>query len=258
MSYKNPEVAKAARQLKAKLAKLEDKRAILRAPELKALFDRLKTLPPAKRASFGREVNQLKVELEKQIHKTVTSNLSPVTLIDVTAPFDVNVPPDQRPGLLSASQGSRHPLSTELDRILDIFYRMGFTAVESRELDDDYHMFESLNFPLGHPARDEWDTFVTDEGLIAPAHTSTMQNRVLKKYKANLSKGGQIAVVIPGRTFRNEDVDASHEHTLHQLEGVYVGQNVHAGNLIATLKTFLETYYDKAIEIKIQPFYFPF
>ncbi|MBI4034558.1 hypothetical protein HY380_01520 [Candidatus Saccharibacteria bacterium] len=258
MSYRNPEVAKAARQLKAKLSKLEDKRAIFRAPELKALFDRLKTLPPAKRASFGKEINGLKNELGVLVETSQVSKVQDLRSIDVTAPFDINVPSDQRPGLLPAGQGSRHPLMTELENILDIFYRMGFTAVESRELDDDYHMFGSLNFPAEHPARDDYDTFVTDEGLIAPAHTSTMQNRVLKAHKKALESGQPIAVIIPGRTFRNEDVDASHEHTLHQIEGVFVGEGIHAGHLIATLKAFLEEYYGRQLEVKIQPFYFPF
>lgn len=255
MEYKIPEVAKAAKLLKSKFAKLDDKRSILRSPELQALFDVLKTLPPAKRASFGQEVNQLKAELESLLASPESTDKKQPS-IDVTAPFDTNV--KIKPQLLPAEQGSQHVLMSELDHILDIFYRMGFTAVESRELDDDYHMFESLNFPPNHPARDDWDTFVTDEGLIAPAHTSTMQNRILKQLKPELEAGRAIAAVIPGRTFRNEDVDASHEHTLHQLEGVYVDEGINAGHLIATLKAFLEEYYGKTIEIKIQPFYFPF
>jgi phenylalanyl-tRNA synthetase alpha chain len=174
------------------------------------------------------------------------------------------VPQEQRPQTLLAEMGSQHPLMTELKIVLDIFYRMGFTAVESRELDDDYHMFSSLNFPQDHPARDDYDTFMTtqtdtnNKQFIAPAHTSTMQNRVLKKYKANLEKNTAIAVVIPGRVFRNEDLDARHEHTFYQLEGVYVDKGINAGHLIATLKTFLQEYYGKKLEVKTQPFYFPF
>lgn len=259
MEYKNPQIKEAAKQLLTKLEKLEDKRSIMRSSELVALYDEIKTLPAGKlRAEFGQEVNKLKQELEKLIQESVTSHLLPVTSIDITAPFDINVPAAKRPGLLSDDMGSRHPLISEMHLILDIFYRMGFTAVESREIDDDYHMFTSLNFPEDHPARDDYDTFVTDEGLIAPAHTSTMQNRVLKKYKSQLEAGEAIAVVIPDRVFRNEDLDPRHEHTFYQLEGVYVGEGVHAGNLIATLKTFLEEYYGKELEVKTQPFYFPF
>lgn len=236
----------------------------LKAIELKALFDELKTLPPAERPVFGKELNQLKQELERAAAETLGAQQDTRAPIDVTAPFDVNTPADQRPQVLNAAQGSKHPLMRELETVLDIFYRMGFTAVESRELDDDYHMFTSLNFPEGHPARDDYDTFMTVEKdangkqYIAPAHTSTMQNRVLQQYKADLEAGKPIAVVIPGRVFRNEDLDARHEHTFYQLEGVYVGKGVHAGNLIATLKTFLQEYYGKELEVKTQPFYFPF
>jgi phenylalanyl-tRNA synthetase alpha chain len=135
---------------------------------------------------------------------------------------------------------------------------MGFVVEESRQIDDDYHMFESLNFPQGHPARDDWDTFMTDEGLIAPAHTSTMQNRVMKKYSSNLETGEPIAVLVPGRTFRNEDLDARHEHTFHQVEGVYVGEEIQVGHLVGTMKTFLQDYFGKVVDVKITPFYFPF
>ena len=258
MEYQNPKVAEIAAQLKAKLEKSDDKRAILRAPELAALYDHLKTLPAGQpRADFGKEVNQLKQELEL-LAKDQSSEAMKLEPIDITAPFDVNVSADKRPDLLPAEYSSRHPLTTELNIILDIFLRMGFRAVESRQLDDDYHMFSSLNFPPDHPARDDYDTFVTDEGLIAPAHTSTMQNRVMKEYKKDLAAGEAIRAVIPGRVFRNDELDARHEHTFYQLEGVYIDKNINAGNLIATLKTFFQEYFQKEIKVKTQPFYFPF
>lgn len=263
MNYSNPRIAEVAAQLKDRLSTLSDKSDILKAVELKALFAEIPTLPADQRGAFGKEINQLRGELERLVaeHKEQTEALPP---IDVTAPFDTNTPADKRPGLLDAEHGNVHPLKAELKTVLDIFYRMGFTAVESRQLDDDYHMFETLNFPEGHPARDDYDTFMTvetdDKGrqLIAPAHTSTMQNRVLQKHKADLEKGRPISVVLPGRVFRNEDLDARHEHTFYQLEGVYVDKGVHAGHLIATFKTFLEEYYQQAMELKLQPFYFPF
>ena len=243
-----------ATALKQQLEETDNKAAVLRAPELKALAAEIPLLKPEQRSSFGKELNQLKAELEKLVSAAndVEETLEP---IDVTAPLDVNA---AEPSLLPAENGSRHPLMTELDKIIDIFARMGFVAVESRQLDDDYHMFETLNFPEGHPARDDYDTFMTTDGLIAPAHTSTMQNRVLKANRSVLESGKPIAAVIPGRVFRNEDLDARHEHTFYQLEGVYVGTGVHAGNLIATLKTFLEEYYEQTLEVRTQPFYFPF
>ncbi len=263
MSYQNQQIADVATLLKNRFGELENKADILKAVELRALYGQLPTLPQEQRSEFGQAINALKAELERLVaeHEEAAEALPP---IDITAPFDVNVPADKRPALLPSENGTVHPLSRELETVLDIFYRMGFTAVESRELDDDWHMFSSLNFPEGHPARDDYDTFMTKETdkngnrLIAPAHTSTMQNRVLQKYKGNLENGKPIAVLLPGRVFRNEDLDARHEHTFHQFEGVYVDKGIHAGNLLATFKTFLSEYYQQDIEIKSQPFYFPF
>lgn len=254
MAYQNSEVAVVADSLLGLVA--EQGAAVLKAPELKALYERIKTLPPEERGAFGKEVNQLKQELDREIAALDETKQETVTPIDVTAPWDVNS--KKRPALLATTLGSQHPLMTELNYIVDIFYRMGFEAVESRQIDDDYHMFESLNFPEGHPARDDYDTFMTDEGLIAPAHTSTMQNRVLKAFKKNLENGQPIAAVIPGRVFRNEDIDVTHEHTFYQFEGVYVNKGVHVGNLVATLRAFMSEYFGQELRAKIQPFYFPF
>lgn len=257
MSYQNQKIADAATLLKKRLIKLQDKSEILKAVELKALYAEIPSLPADQRGKFGKEINALKAELEELVSQAHNSELTTLDSIDVTAPFDVNTAA-QHPSLLPAEHGSVHPLMREMNSVLDIFARMGFAAVESRQIDDDYHMFETLNFPEGHPARDDYDTFMTEEGLIAPAHTSTMQNRVLKANKDKLKNDEPIAVVIPGRVFRNEDLDARHEHTFHQLEGVYVDKGIHAGNLIAVLQTFFETYYGKKMEVKTQPYYFPF
>jgi phenylalanyl-tRNA synthetase alpha chain len=263
MNYENFRIAEVAGQLKARLAGLQDKSEILKAAELRALYAEIPTLPAEERGAFGKELNQLKNELGQMVaqHQEAAKVLPN---IDITAPFDLNIPADKRPELLGADQGSQHPLTAEFAKVLGIFYRMGFTAIESRELDDDWHMFTSLNFAEGHPARDDYDTFMTTQAdkngqpFIAPAHTSTMQNRVLAKFKPNLENGQPIAVLLPGRVFRNEDLDARHEHTFYQFEGVYVDKGIHAGNLMATFKTFLSEYYNQDIEIKSQPFYFPF
>ena len=205
----NSHIAQAAEVLKKKFDELSDKRDILKAPELRDLYTKIKDVAPEQRPAFGKAINELKEEIMAMVagHEAAqeTANLAP---IDTTAPFDTNIAPAQRPHLLPTEHGSRHPLSTERQVVADIFARMGYTVLDSRQLDDDYHMFGALNFPAGHPARDDYDTFVTEEGLIAPAHTSTMQNRVLK--------GGTppIAAVAIGRVFRNEDLDAKHEHTL--------------------------------------------
>lgn len=263
MSYHNPRITKTAELLRQRFETLDNKSDILKAVELRALYAEIQTLPTEDRAAFGQEMNQLKQELESMVagQDVQAEALQP---IDVTAPFDTNTPADKRPRLLPSQLGSQHPLMAERERILDIFYRMGFTASESRELDDDYHMFGALNFPEGHPARDDYDTFMTvetdakDKRFIAPAHTSTMQHRLLRQYTGNLEQGKPIAVIVPDRVFRNEDLDARHEHTFYQNEGIYVGKGIHAGHLMATLQTFLSEYYQKDIEFKTQPFYFPF
>lgn len=257
MSYKNEKVAMVADALKQRFGELEQKSDILKATELKALYAEIPLLEQSERAGFGQEINALKQELQQMVddHQEEAESLAP---IDVTAPFDVNTKPDSRPQLFSSTQGSQHPLTKEMELISDIFYRMGFEVVESRQIDDDYHMFGSLNFPEGHPARDDYDTFMTEDGLIAPAHTSTMQNRVMAERKHLLEEGKAIAVAIPGRVFRNEDLDATHEHTFHQLEGVYVAKGANVGNLVATLRTYLSEYFGEDLKVKLQPFYFPF
>lgn len=244
------------------IAQSDSPREVLRHEELRSLYEQIKSLPPAERGPFGRQVNELKQVLQQAVDRRL-ADLERVTLspIDVTAPMDINAP---IPSLLPSDHGTIHPLRTEIERISDIFNRMGFVAEESREIDDQFHMFESLNFPKGHPARDDYDTFMTEETdangdrLIAPAHTSTMQNRILKKYCGNLERGEAIAAIVPDRVFRNEDLDARHEHTFYQVEGVYVAKGVNVGNLIATLQEFLQEYYGKRLDVRVNPFYFPF
>ncbi|MEQ1665804.1 MAG: hypothetical protein ABL927_10550, partial [Bdellovibrionales bacterium] len=166
-------------ELKARAASGD--RTVLKSPELKSLFDEIKIMPADKKGAFGKAVNEVRQELESLLGQEESDdNRQP---IDVTAPWDLNTSIKIKPSVFPLSQGSIHPLTQEIDNIVDIFARMGFTAIESRQIDDDYHMFESLNFPEGHPARDDYDTFMTEDGFIAPAHTSTMQNRILSENK---------------------------------------------------------------------------
>lgn len=245
-----------------RVAHSDSPREVLNAPEFRELYARIPTLKPEERGPFGREVNQLKQAVESSIDARV-AELEKVDLppIDVTAPMDINAP---MPDLLPAEHGTTHPLMQEIQTISDIFNRMGFVTEESREIDDQCHMFETLNFPKGHPARDDYDTFMTvetdadGEPLIAPAHTSTMQNRTLVKYRDQLERGEPIAAIVPDRVFRNEDLDARHEHTFYQVEGIYVAKGVNVGNLVATLQKFLEEYYGRKLNVRINPFYFPF
>jgi len=148
---------------------------------LNAEYAKIKTLPANERGKFGRDLNAKKMKLLDQIMKAEEAEYDlEVEPLDITAPC---APNEKLPELYSVLKGSRHPLMVELDRVLEIYQMMGFDVMESQQLDDEYHMFDSLNFPKEHPARDGYDTFRTEEGLIPPAHTSTMQNRALKKYK---------------------------------------------------------------------------
>ncbi|HUO61998.1 MAG TPA: phenylalanine--tRNA ligase subunit alpha [Candidatus Bathyarchaeia archaeon] len=229
---------------------------VLRAPELRTLVDKIKNLPVEERADAGRALNELKQALQTAVDEREAALLDQdVMPIDVTAPFDVN---RQLPSLLPTELGTKHPISVELERIIDIFTRMGFDAHESRQLDNDWNMFGALNFPEGHPARDGYDTFRTEEGFIPPAHTSTMQNRVLKSGKEKLESGGQIAGISYGRCYRNEDLDATHEHTFYQVEGVFVSKDATLGQMLGVLRAFYQEYFAQKLNIKTQPAYFPF
>ena len=231
-------------------------REVLKAPEFKQMYGAIATLPPEERGAFGRQVNEVKVAVEQAVENRENElESADIVALDVTAPWSVN---GKKPELLPTEQGTQHPLTKELDTVIDIFTRMGFDAVESRQIDDDHHMFGALNFPEDHPARDGYDTFRTEEGFIPPAHTSTMQHRILKNGKAKLEAGGHIAAVSYGRVFRNEDVDATHEHTFYQVEGVFVSKDANLGQMLGTLRSFFETYYGQTLRIKTQPAYFPF
>ena len=216
----------------------------------------VKNLPVEKRAEFGRKINEEKQTILAKIAKLERSLLDiDAEPLDVTAWSGVNEP---MPEFYSTELGSKHPLMAELDKVIDIYQLMGFDVMDCRQLDDEFHMFDSLNFAKEHPARDGYDTFRTEEGLIPPAHTSSMEHRALKQFKYKLDQGEPIAVVIPGRVFRNEDVDATHEHTFYQCEGMFVSKDCTLGNMLGVLREFFERYYEQKLEIRTQPGYFPF
>lgn len=205
----------------------------------------LPTLDKTTKKETGILVNEKKQRLllllqeKENLLKRTTSYKVPET-------FDLTLP-----GTIQ-TLGSLHPITLVKKRVADIFEKMGFEYFESRLVDDYYHVFESLNFPPNHPAADIMDTFWTTTNLVPIPHTSSMQNRILKE------KQTPIAAVVFGRCMRFEPTDPRHEHTFHQLEGIYVGEGINVSHLIGTLKSFLDSFFEKNIIIKIQPSYFPF
>lgn len=216
------------------------------------------SLPSSRRAKTGQEINVLKEEVEdrlRRLHETESMAKKGSAFVDAifdcTAPFSPNTPNIDKPRFVDR-KGSLHPLTSVGEKAIRIFESMGFHVTESRRLDDDYNVFTALNFPEGHPARDMYDTFWTDTGLIPITHTSSMQNRIIRSVEPPIRE------IIVGKCFRHEATDASHEHTFYQLEGVYVDKGVTLADLIGTLSSFMNAFYGRTVKYRIQPSYFPF
>jgi phenylalanyl-tRNA synthetase alpha chain len=237
--------------LRKRFADLTVKSDIFKDSDFRMLYGMIKRADPEHRPTIGKLINEVKTEFDQLIEEAENTEVVSEPL-DPTAPFDTNIAPAKRPQLMPLPQGSQHPLVAELENALAIFRHMGFETVQARELDDEYHMFDSLNFPKGHPARDNWDSFVTDDGLLPIAHTTAMDNRFM------LDKTPPIAVVTAGRCFRNEDVDATHDHTFYQLDGLFVAEGATLGDMLGVLKVFFENFFGQSLRIKTQPAHFPF
>ena len=216
-----------------------------RKSELTQALRSIKDIPPKKRKEIGKKSNNIKKELEKVFLRTKNA-ISLTQDIEKNKDFDVTAPGQK------STLGHIHLLTQMRWRAEEIFERMGFEIFESYEIDDDYHNFVSLNIPEGHPARDIWDTFWTLDNQLAITQTSSMQNRILKSRKP------PIRAIVPGKVFRNERTDPRHEHTLYQFEGIYVDKGITLADMIGTLKTFFNAFFEKKIELQVTPDYFPF
>ena len=211
------------------------------------LMPRIKELPNELKKEYGQAVNQLKVYAENTINELteklenqqIADKLSNQKRIDITMPIDTNV-------------GSLHPRTILQKEIEDIFVGMGFNVENGREIESEYNNFDAVNVPKNHPARDMQDTFWLDNGELLKTQTSAAQNRILKKYN------GSFKAIFPGRCFRNEAVDHSHENTFFQLEGMLVDENVSVANLIFFMKKMLSELFKKDIDIRLRPGFFPF
>jgi phenylalanyl-tRNA synthetase alpha chain len=212
---------------------------------LKDLYADLKDVDPSQKKDMGLMINNLRQQveevLESQKDNFSADSSSSASNEDFTRPA----------GTWPA--GSRHPISVVRRDILDIFSRIGFTVAEGPEIEDDWHVFSGLNFPPEHPARDMQDTFFIekDPDMLLRTHTSSVQVRVMENTQP------PIRIVMPGRVFRNEAISSRSHCIFHQIEGLYIDENVSFADLKQTLMYFAQEFFGKA-KIRLRPSYFPF
>ena len=219
--------------------------------EVTALFNEFRNVPNDQKREFGQRLNELKTLATDKINslkesfkdKEVSTNK-----IDITRPAF----PDEI--------GTRHPISTVRKEIIDIFSRLGFTLADGPEVEDDMHVFTSLNFAADHPARDMQDTFFINEdksgdvtrNIVLRSHTSSVQSRVMK------STQPPIRIICPGRVYRNEAITARAHCFFHQIEGLYIDKNVSFADLKQVLLYFAKELFGPDTKIRLRPSYFPF
>lgn len=204
-------------------------------------------VPAEERGRIGKLLNEAKNTLEsaltaKQEHFAAEALAQRLEQewVDLTLPS-----PGLRPGNL-------HPLTRLQQEIEDMFRSLGFTILDGFEVEDEFHNFDALNIPADHPARDMQDTFWLEGGKLLRTHTSPVQVRGMETLPLPLR------MIAPGRVFRNESVDASHEHTFYQLEGMMIDRNVSVGNLIYFMKTLLGQVFGREVTVRLRPGFFPF
>ena len=216
--------------------------------EITALFEEFRTVDKAVKAEFGRPLNELK---QKAIAKIEELKGSVGDEASAEGPRqDLSMPGD------NYELGSRHPVSIVRQEIVDIFRKFGYDVAEGPEIEDDYHVFEALNFPPNHPARDMQDTFFVSAGHLNPlllrTHTSSVQVRSMEKMSL------PIRVICPGRVFRNEAISARAHCIFHQVEGLYVDENVTFADLKQAILLFAREMFGPETQIRMRPSYFPF
>jgi phenylalanyl-tRNA synthetase alpha chain len=219
--------------------------------KLTQILRSLGSLGPEERASAGKLSNEIKKQIEESLdlqraslQKSGGSRLATEDWLDVT----LNVPHFSA----STPRGHLHPLSRVQYEIEDIFTSMGFEILDGPEAENEHYNFEMLNIPKHHPARDMQDTFWTEDGNLLRTHTSAIQIRGMEKIKP------PFRVVGPGRVFRYESTDASHENTFYQVEGMMVDRSISVANLVYIMKVLLKEIFKKEITVRLRPAYYPF
>lgn len=212
-----------------------------------ALMADFRTVPAELKREIGQKINELKNEAQERINALKESFESSDGDIDV----DLDLTRTGTP----VSCGSRHPLTLVRNEIISIFGSMGFTIAEGPEIEDDWHVFESLNFPPDHPARDMQDTFFIDRDkadVLLRTHTSSVQTRTMEHTQP------PIRIVCPGRVYRNEAISARAHCFFHQVEGLYIDKNVSMADLEQVLLGFARRMFGPDTRIRLRPSYFPF
>lgn len=210
----------------------------------------LSSLPQEGKRTLGPLINDLKISMhvafEASQRKLLDASWN--KQLEADKGFDITA---YKPSQL---HGGLHPLTHMLHRIEDIFISMGYTIAEGPEVEDEWYNFEALNIPSHHPARDMWDTFWLDvPGLLLRTHTSPVQIRHMEEHKP------PFALIAPGRCYRHEATDATHDITFMQLEGLLVGKNISIADLLGTIQQFLQALFKKQdLQIRVRPSYFPF
>jgi len=218
--------------------------------EIRMLFSKLKDLSIEEKKVLGQEIN----DFGNQIEQTVSEMEHNFKFAERSKKRENSPINMELPGL-SPEVGHIHPLTIVKKEMETIFELMGFSVVEGLEVEDEWHNFDSLNIPEGHPARDALSlgkTFYLKNGGVMRSQTSAAQTRHMKKIKP------PIKIIIPGKVYRYEKTDASHEVNFYQLEGMYIDENVSVANLKAILEKFLEEFFKRKVEIRLRPSYFPF
>jgi len=213
------------------------------------LLGTIRDVPPAERKAFGEAANELKRALEAALaERRAVLERERLVAERTDEHFDPTLP------ARALAHGSLHPLTHVVRRLEQIFSSMGYAILDGPEVELDAYNFEKLNIPHDHPAREMHDTFWCDreQKLLMRTHTSPVQIRALERMSP------PFRAIVPGRCFRNETTDASHEHTFHQMEGLVVGEGITVGHLIGTMKTFLREVFQKDLEVRLRPGYFPF
>ncbi|MBM3814477.1 MAG: phenylalanine--tRNA ligase subunit alpha [Acidimicrobiia bacterium] len=236
-------------QSAAALADLEAVRVELlgRKGKLAGLSKDMGQLTPEERASRGKLLNRAKQALEEALEQRKSAFEDTALHTRLQAEWvDLTVPaPGVRPGSL-------HPVTLVQREIEDLFVSMGFTVLSGPEVETEHHNFDALNIPGDHPARDMQDTFWLEGGYLLRTHTSPVQIRGMRKL------GPPLRMIAPGRVFRNEELDASHEHTFYQIEGMMVDREISVSHLIYYMKTMLEGLFRREVTVRLRPGYFPF